>query len=98
MTRVATPENEDFLLRIAQHGTASHVEKVVGKYRSVQAAEDNMAEREQDNARKLVYYQDSDGMWTIHASFFPQFPGVSAETWLSCPSVFPENPLAGKDE
>ncbi len=67
MTRVATPENEDFLLRIAQHCTASHVEKVVGKYKPVQAAEDQFAEREQDNARKLVYYQDSDGTWIIHA-------------------------------
>lgn len=44
-------------------GTASHVEKVVGKYRNVQAAADDSAEREQDNARKLVYYKDSDGMW-----------------------------------
>ena len=72
MTRVATPENEDFLLRIAQHGTASHVEKVVGKYRSVQAAADDEVEREQDNARKLVYYQDSDGMWVIHAKLPPE--------------------------
>jgi hypothetical protein len=67
MTRVATPENEDFLLRIARYGTASHVEKVVGKYRSVNCKDDSEVEREQDNARKLVYYQDSDGMWVIHA-------------------------------
>ena len=72
MTRVATPENEDFLLRIAQHGTASHVEKVVGKYKNVQAADDNTADREQDNDRKLVYYQDSDGMWVIHARLTPE--------------------------
>ena len=72
MTRVATPENEDFLLRIAQHGTASHVEKVVGKYKNVQAAADDTTEREQDNACKLVYYQDSDGMWVIHAKLPPE--------------------------
>jgi hypothetical protein len=72
MTRVATPDNEDFLLRIAQHGTASHVERVVGKYKNVQAAADDSAEREQDNARKLVYYQDSDGMWVIHAKLPPE--------------------------
>ena len=51
MTRVATPENEDFLLRIAQHGTASHVEKVVGKYKSVQTTDEDAEEREQDNQR-----------------------------------------------
>ncbi len=67
MTRVATPENEDFLLRIAQHATASHVEKVVGKYKGVQLKDEVAAERQEDNARKLVYYQDSDGMWVIHA-------------------------------
>ena len=29
MTRVATPQNEDYLLMIASHGTASHVERLV---------------------------------------------------------------------
>jgi len=72
MTRVATPENEDFLLRIAQHGTASHVEKAVGKYKRVQAADDATVEREQDNARKLVYYRNDDGMWVIHAMLPPE--------------------------
>lgn len=72
MTRAATPENEDFLLRIAQHGTASHVEKVVGKYQRVQSKQDDAVEGEQDNARKLVYYQDSDGKWVIHAKLPPE--------------------------
>ena len=72
MTRVATPENEDFLLRIAQHGTASHVEKVVGKYKRVQISDEDAEEHEQDNDRKLVYYQDADGMWVVHARLPPQ--------------------------
>lgn len=67
MTRVATPENEDFLLTIAQYGTASHVEKAVAKYRSVQSKDADEAEREQQRERKLAYYQDDDGMWVIHA-------------------------------
>ncbi len=72
MSRVATPENEDFLLMIARHGTASHVEKVVAKYKSVQTSDDNAQEREQENARKLVYYQGQDGMWVIHAKLPPE--------------------------
>ena len=72
MTRVATPANEDFLLRIAEHGTASHVEKAVAKYRSVQTKDADATEREQDNDRKLVYYQDQDGMWVIHAKLPPE--------------------------
>ena len=72
MSRVATPQNEDFLLRIAQHGTASHVEKVVGKYKRVQIEDEDAKEREQDNHRNLVYYQDQDGMWIIHAKLPPE--------------------------
>jgi hypothetical protein len=72
MTRVATSENEDFLLMIAQHGTASHMEQVVSKYQGVQRnmareAELNQAEADQRDRRELVSYQDSDGMWVIHA-------------------------------
>jgi hypothetical protein len=67
MTRVATPENEDYLLMIAQHGTASHVEKVVTKYKSVNCANEEQVESDQEEARKLVYYQDDDGSWVIHA-------------------------------
>jgi hypothetical protein len=72
MTRVATPENEDFLLMIARYGTASHVEKVVAKYKSVQTANDDAKEREQENERKLVYFQDQNDMWVIHAKLPPE--------------------------
>jgi hypothetical protein len=72
MTRVATPENEDFLLMIARYGTASHVEKVVAKYKSVQTTDEDAKEREQENERKLVYFQDQDDMWVIHAKLPPE--------------------------
>ena len=39
MTRVATLENEDYLLNIAQHGTAAHVERLVRQYRRVERLE-----------------------------------------------------------
>ena len=51
MSRVATPENEDFLLMIARHGTASHVEKVVAKYKSVQAKNEDLQEAEQEKKK-----------------------------------------------
>lgn len=66
MTRVATPENEDFLLNIARHGTAYHVETLVRKYRRVQT------QREVDTAnaihvrREVTYYWDEDGALVIH--------------------------------
>jgi hypothetical protein len=67
MTRVATPENEDYLMMIARHGTASHVEKAVAKYKNVTRADKGNTEKEQDEARSLVYYQEEDGSWIIHA-------------------------------
>jgi hypothetical protein len=67
MTRVATPQNEDFLLMIAQYGTASHVEQVVRKYRNVGCANDDRAELEVVEKRQCVYYQQDDGSWVIHA-------------------------------
>jgi hypothetical protein len=33
--RVATTDNEDFLLNIAHHGTAHHVERTISQYRRV---------------------------------------------------------------
>jgi len=72
MTRVATPENEDYLLMIAKHGTASHIEQLVGKYRRVQGGGEDDAERKLQLARRLVYYQDEDGMWVIHARLPPE--------------------------
>jgi len=71
MTRVATPENEDYLLHIARHGTASHVEGLVRRYRKVRQ-QDEALERRQDSERQLVYYQDDDGMWIIHAKLPPE--------------------------
>ena len=67
MSRAATPKNEEYLLNIARYGTASHLEQVVRKYRKVTRKDDIAAEREQERDRELVYYQDSDGMWIIHA-------------------------------
>ena len=40
MTRAATDLNESYLLNIAQYGTAQHVEKLVGTFRTVSRVED----------------------------------------------------------
>ena len=66
MTRVATPENEDFLMNIATHGTAYHVETLVRKYSRVRR------QREVDTAnaihvtREMTYYWDEDGALVFH--------------------------------
>ena len=65
MTRVATPENEDSLLNIARHGTASHMEQVVRKYRRVKSSLEDSAEQAQRRNRTLSYHRDTDGSWVI---------------------------------
>jgi hypothetical protein len=65
MTRVATPENEDYLLNIARHGTAYHVENLVRKYRRVQAQRDTDTANAIHVTRELTYYWDEDGALVI---------------------------------
>jgi hypothetical protein len=72
MTRVATPENEDYLLQIARHGTAAHVERLVCNYRKVQ----RVAERQRANSlheeRCVKFHHDSDGALVIEARLPPE--------------------------
>lgn len=67
MTRVATNDNEDFLLMIAQHGTASHMEQTVRKFQRVKHLQAKNRAAQQHDTRELVFYEDYDGMWVIHA-------------------------------
>lgn len=61
MTRVATPESEGYLLMIARHGTASHMERLVRSYRRIGRLE----AREQLSRRELSCYIDEDGSCVI---------------------------------
>ena len=71
MTRMATDDNEEFLIMIARHGTASHIEQLVGKYKTVSKRQHRQYENQATNAiepeRSIMSYQDDDGMWIIHA-------------------------------
>ena len=67
MTRVATPENEDYLLMIARHGTAAHVAKLVRATRSVQRTEEAERAEHQDVERSVHWYHDDDGSLVIQA-------------------------------
>ena len=66
MTRVATPENESYLLNIALLGTASHVEKLVRSYRwRIRRDEEKSAEQKQQDNRYCHYHWDDDGSLVI---------------------------------
>lgn len=61
ITRVATAATEDYLLSIAEHGTAQHVEKLVRAYRRCQDAEELSREARQQEGRKVSIRYDDDG-------------------------------------
>jgi len=72
MTRVATPKNEEFLLNIARHGTAAHVETVVRNYRRHQRWEALQDENRRHAGRELSWFVDADGMWAVKGRFTPE--------------------------
>lgn len=67
MTRIADNSNEDYLLMIAHHGTAHHVEKLVAKFRTAQRLQDAEAVNEQYRAREVTHHYDHDGCLVIKA-------------------------------
>jgi hypothetical protein len=72
MTRVATPQNEDYLLMIAGHGTASHVERLVRNYRKVKRSEALARANQHHALRELTWYIDSDGSYVLKARLAPE--------------------------
>jgi len=79
MTRVATAENETYLLNIAHHGTAAHVERLVCNYRKVQ----RIAERQRANAlheqRCVKFHHDDDGALILEARLPPETGAIVLE-------------------
>jgi hypothetical protein len=61
ITRVGDANNEDYLLSIAEHGTAAHVERLVRAYRRCQEAEELSREQRQQQSRRVSFRHDDDG-------------------------------------
>ena len=72
MTRVATKETEEFLLMIAEAGTANHMELLVRKKLQVDRLNSEQVEEVQHASRAVSCHQDENGMWIIHAKLPPE--------------------------
>jgi hypothetical protein len=66
ITRVACAGTEDYLLSIAEHGTAQHVEKLVRAYRRCQEAEQLSREARQQQGRCVSFRYDDDGSLVLN--------------------------------
>ena len=69
ISRIADETNEDYLLMIAKHGTAYHVEKLVQKYRRSQTLQDSDSVESMYENRQLRHHYDSDGCLVIKGRF-----------------------------
>ncbi|MDX1516372.1 MAG: DUF222 domain-containing protein, partial [Woeseiaceae bacterium] len=67
MTRIADAGNEAFLMQIARHGTASHMERLVQKFRQAQRLQDAEHVNEQIRTRSVDYRYDADGCLVLTA-------------------------------
>jgi hypothetical protein len=66
ITRVASAATEDYLLGIAEHGTASHVENLVRSFRRCHEAEELSREARQQQNRCVSIRHDDDGSMILH--------------------------------
>jgi len=66
MTRVATAANESVLVNVARHGTASHVEKLVRKYRWTERRDAGKLAHAHANRAVHYFYDDAD-TFVLHA-------------------------------
>jgi len=67
ITRVASESNEEYLLMIATHGTAHHVERLVAQYRRAKKFEDAEFAMNLHEQREVTYYYDHDGCLVVKA-------------------------------
>jgi len=75
VTRIADESNEDYLLMIAEHGTAHHVEKLVSKYRTAKRLQDAEIANEQYDKREVTFFYDHDGCLIIKGRLPPEHLG-----------------------
>ena len=71
ITRIATEQNEEYLLQIAKHGTAHHVEQLVRKYRHVKRLQDADRARARHDNRHLSWFYDEDGCLVLKGRLPP---------------------------
>jgi hypothetical protein len=72
ITRIATPENEEYLLYIAKSGTVSHVEKLVRLYRRSQRGKELDLANARHAERSLRCFYDEEGCLVIQGRLAPE--------------------------
>src|SRR5881409_3061668 len=95
LTRVATPETEERLLKVGKAGTAEHVERIVRGWRRVDEIAEARDSARRHKSRALHIYKDEDGMVVIRGRLAPEVGAVvmkalEAARETLCQSSLPE--------
>ena len=93
MTRVATPANESVLVSIARHGTASHVEKLVRKYRWTQQRDAEKTAQSQHLNRSVHWFFDANDTFVLNARLPPEIGALVAQALQAAEDVLREQRL-----
>src|SRR5467141_494036 len=72
LTRVATPETEERLLRVGTASTAAHVERIVRGWRRVDRLAEARETRRRHASRALHVHQDENGMVVVRGRLAPE--------------------------
>ncbi|HUO67993.1 MAG TPA: DUF222 domain-containing protein [Gammaproteobacteria bacterium] len=92
ITRVATPANESVLVHIARYGTASHVEKLVRKYRWTQQRDAEKNAQTQHLNRCVHYFYDENDTFVLNARLPPEIGAIVAKVLQAAGDVLRESP------
>src|SRR2546422_692588 len=76
LTRVATPDTEERLLKVGRAGTAEHVERIVRGWRRVDEIAEARDTARRHKSRALHIYKDGDGMVVIRGRLAPEVGAV----------------------
>src|SRR5687768_2290771 len=76
VTRVAKPETEDVLLKVAREATAAQLERIVRGWRRVDRKAEHEESAQRHKSRSLRVYQDEDGMVVIRGRLEPEAGAV----------------------
>jgi len=99
IARVATPMNESVLASVARYGTASHVEKLVRKYRWTQRRDAEKNSQSQHLNRCVHCFYDDNDTFVLNARLPPEIGALVVKALQAAGDVLRESPEAGvRDE
>ncbi|MEQ9569708.1 MAG: DUF222 domain-containing protein [Longimicrobiales bacterium] len=76
LTRVATPENEEALLELAQAGSAENLERVVRAWKAVDDVREVTVEQARHGRRRFAVFVDDDGTYVVKGRLDPEVGAV----------------------